>query len=178
MNKRTKILYALLNLWLVYLCAANLYSLWVNIRFELTSGFSYVSALFEELESLPLILAGAADSSLLLICLSHSLIYLTLPIAAALALICALRGGNRTLTMLGWVLFARGMLDMLQYDLSALVELLQQDLLRTLAALLVQQFVMFWSAALALSVGYWHRKRDREIPGVIRLAAAMGKQSV
>lgn len=170
MNKKTKILYVLLHLWLVYICVGNLCSIYFNILFELTvPAAGYMRNLFAELAHLPAIIAGAADGSLLVLCLSHCLVYLTLPVAAVLALICVLRGGSRTLTMLGWVLFARGVLDMLQYNLSAIVELLRQDLLMTLTALLIQQFTMFWSAALALSVGYWHRKRNREIPGVLHI---------
>lgn len=179
MNKRAKILYALLNLWLLYLCAGNLYSIWANIRFELTvPAAGYVRNLFAELAHLPAIIAGAADGSLLVLCLSQCLIYLTLPVAAVLALICVLRGGNRTHTALGWILLARGVLSMLQYNPGAIAAVLQQAFLPTFAALLVQLFVAFWSAALLLVIGYRHRKRSREIPGLIRLAAAMGKQSV
>lgn len=169
MNKRTKILYALLNLWLVYLCAANLYSIWTNIRFELTASSGYVRNLFAELANLPAIIAGAEDGSLLVLCLSHCLIYLTLPVAAVLALICALRGGNRTHTALGWILLARGVLSMLQYNPESIAAAMQQAFLPTFAALLVQLFVMFWAAALLLIVGRQHRKKGLAIPGLFAL---------
>lgn len=172
MSKRTKALYLLLGLWLLCMCAANLYSIWANVHFELTvdPAGSYVRNLFTELGNLPAIIAGAADASLLLLCLSHCLIYLTLPAAALAALCCALRGGNgRAHMLLGWILLLRGALSTLQLDPGAIAALLSHSFLSGVAALLVHLLTAFWSAALILTIGRWHTKKSREIPGLISL---------
>lgn len=177
MSKRSKALYLLLGVWLLCLCAANLYSIRANVRFELTvdPAGSYIRNFITELRNLPAIIAGTADGSLLLLCLSHCLIYLTLPAAALTALYCALRGGKgRAHILLGWILLLRGTLSTLQLDPGAIAALLSHSFLSGIAALLVHLLTAFWSAALILTIGRWHIKKSREIPGLICLLTPKG----